>query len=73
MQQSIKVKLNENIKLKEYLKYESYWYKELNRNTLNYDMYVNYIKEKYKLRITDKVNDFVNNIDTISSVLEVFK
>lgn len=73
MQQSIKVKLNENIKLKEYLKYESYWYKELNRNTLNYDKYVNYIKEKYKLRITDKVNDFVNNIDTISSVLEVFK
>lgn len=56
-----------------YLKENSNWIKELNRSDNNISNFLEYTKEKYSLRITDKVSDFVDNIDMIQKVLSVLK
>lgn len=69
----IQNKLKENPKMLDYLKENSYWYKELNRNPNSYNNFIDFIKEKYKLRSTDKVETLLSNIDLVSNVLEVLK
>ena len=56
-------------KLYEYLKQNSNYIKELNRNPVFYKEFKKIIKEKYKLRITDKITDVVNDIELISSII----
>lgn len=73
MQKSLQIKLNENPKMKEYLKLNSNWYKDLNRSVTNYKNFEQTVKDIYKLRTTDKINDALENIDLISSVLNVIK
>ena len=70
MQKSLQIKLNENPKMKEYLKLNSNWYKDLNRSVTNYKNFEQTMKDIYKLRATDKINDALENI---SSVLNVIK
>ena len=69
----VQMKLREDPKMYQYLKENSHWYKELNRHPANYKKFVDAMKEKYKIRPTDKMNDFVENITLINSVLDVFK
>ena len=59
--------------MKEYLKLNSNWYKDLNRSVTNYKNFEQTMKDIYKLRTTDKINDALENIDLISSVLNVIK
>ncbi|MEG1892379.1 MAG: hypothetical protein RR189_00610 [Bacilli bacterium] len=56
-----------------YLKSNSYYFKELNRGTKDFKNFANDMKVKYKERTTDKLNSAIDNIDLISSVLEVLK
>ena len=60
-------------KLMPYLKENSEWFKYLNRNPKNYELFKNEIKTKYKLRKTDKINNAIENIDLISNVLNILK
>ena len=53
----------------EYLKENSFFIKELMRHPENYNKFKEYIKEKYHLRVTDKVNNVINDIELISSVI----
>ena len=69
----IQQKLNEDKKMAALLKENSYWFKELNRNDENYKEFVNKMKEKYHLNVTDKISDAIDNIDIISSILETLK
>ncbi len=71
MQKIIQLKLKENPKMKEYLKLNSQWYKDLNRSPNNYKNFENAMKDLYKIRATDKISDAIENIDLISSVLNV--
>ena len=71
MQKSLQIKFKENPKMKEYLKLNSHWYKELNRSPNNYKKFENAMKDLYKIRTTDKINGALENIDLISSVLNV--
>ena len=64
MQKSLQIK---------YLKLNSNWYKDLNRSVTNYKNFEQTMKDIYKLRTTDKINDALENIDLISSVLNVIK
>ena len=66
-------KLNEDNQMNMYLKQNSYWFKELNRNSDNYKNFVKDIKDKYHLKITDKISDAIDNIDLISGILENLK
>ncbi len=57
----------------QYLKENSNWIKELNRNDNNFDDFINFCKDKYSLRITDKISNVIDNIDLIQNVLNVLK
>ena len=67
------MKLEQDPKMMSYLKENSEWYKYLNRNPYNYDKFVKVMKEKYKVRTTDKIESMMDNIDTVSNILKVLK
>ena len=56
-----------------YLKENSFWFKELNRNSNNINQFDKYVKEKYHLRFTDKAKDVLDTIDIISTILSSSK
>jgi membrane-anchored protein YejM (alkaline phosphatase superfamily) len=73
MELYIQNKLNEDIKMSNLLKQNSYWFKYLNRDSNNYLDFIKDMKNKYHLNMSDKISDAIDNIDIISSVLETLK
>lgn len=73
MQVYLQIPFRENPKSYRQLKENSYYFKELNRGTINYKKFVEDMKIKYKERATDKINNVMENMDLISSVLDVLK
>lgn len=73
MELDLQMKLKQEKNMFQYLKENSFWVKELNRDALNYSRFVEAMKEKYRLRTTDKISDAIDNIDLISSFLGAFK
>ena len=73
MQLDVQMELRKNEKMARFLKENSYWIKELNRNPESYKKFVSEMKVKYKLRTTDKVSEVIDNIDLISTVLQTLK
>ncbi len=69
MDEVIIKKLMENKEYYEYLKENSEWVKYLKRDKNKYNDFVKFIKEKYKLRVQDKVNSAVDNLGVLSEVL----
>lgn len=69
----LQMKLQKDVKMRNYLRENSYWYKYLNRNPSNYDKFVNAMKDKYKIRVADKMTDVIDNIDMVSNILNVLK
>ncbi len=51
-----------------YLRENSYWYKELNRNN-NLKSFENEVKINYKLRTIDKVEKVTDTLDFISKIM----
>lgn len=64
-------KLKENEKFHTYLRENSSWYRVLNRNPYNYDLFIKKMKEKYKLRTIDKVDNFVDSVDLITKIINM--
>ena len=54
-----------------FLRENSYWYKELNRNSKSVDTFIKEMKVKYKLRTIDKVDSFVDSVDLISKIISM--
>ena len=73
MQKNIQVLLKQDPKLYEMLKNNSYFFKDFNRGSIDIDSFKKMMKEKYKERVSDKLSKAVDNIDMISSVLDIFK
>ncbi len=73
MQLKEQINFRENPKEYYHLKEHSYYFKELNRGTIDYKTFTNIMKEVYKTRTTDKLNTIVENIDLINSVFDVLK
>lgn len=61
--------------MKEYnlLKQNSSYIKDLNRGTLNFNMFKEQMKIKYKERTSDKINKLIDNMDVVSSILDILK
>lgn len=55
-----------------YLKENSFWIKDLNRNN-NIKEFEEFIKNKYHLKATDRLSEAIDNIDLISNVLSAIK
>ena len=73
MTYDIQYKINNDINLKKFLRENSYWYKELNRNSNSFKYFVEDMKVKYKLTTGDKINKTIDNISMIQSFLDVLK
>lgn len=65
------LKKDEN--MHKYLRDNSHWYKYLNRSGSNYNLFKNAMKKQYRLGITDKISDTIENIDMITSILNTIK
>lgn len=73
MELDIQMRLKQEKNMYQYLKENSYFIKDLNRNSQNYETFINAMKDLYRLRTTDKISDAIDNIDLISSFLGAFK
>ena len=73
MRIDIMMKINQDINQKRYLRENSYWYKYLNRDINYYKIFLDEMKEKYKLTPADKINKFAMNINTLKTFLDVLK
>ena len=65
--------IKENPNIYRYLRENSHWYKELNRDGYNIKYLISEMKEKYKLTPKDKLERLSNNIDMIMSFMDVLK
>lgn len=73
METRIKILLDSNPLYKNYIRSNSYWYKILNRDPNMFNSFIEEVKEKYKLRPTDKINNMVDKIDMISKFINVLR
>jgi len=73
MQVNTLKEIRKNQKIADLLKENSYWIKELNRDSSNVKAFQEHMKVKYRLRVTDKLSDAIDNIDLISNVLSTLK
>lgn len=69
----IQYRINNDINLKKFLRENSYWYKQLNRDSNNFKYFVEDMKVKYKLTTSDRINKTIDNISMIQSFLDVLK
>ena len=56
-------------KLFDYLKENTNYIKELNRNPSYYKTFKKEIKDKYKLNFSDKAKEVINDIEQISNII----
>ena len=73
MNLDIQFKIKNNPNMQRYLRENSMWYKYLNRNPEYLNIFNEEMKERYKLRPTDKLNNIVDKLDLITSFFNVLK
>jgi len=61
-------KIKNNPKYHEFLRHNSYWYKELNRRSSNFLLFENDAKQKLQLRFTDRIGQMSETIDMIATL-----
>lgn len=67
------LKINNDPRLKTFIRQYPIWYKRLNRNPLLYKEFVEDMKEKYKITTSDRLNKTLNNISMLQTFLEVLR
>ncbi len=73
MKLDIQMRINQDPIQKKFLRENSYWYKYLNRNPIYYKQFIDDMKDKYKLKTTDKLNKMMDNLEMVRTFLEVLK
>lgn len=73
MNKKVLNKLKSDPKYLKFLRQNSSWYKTLNRDPNSYNDFQKAMKEKYKLRTIDKIDNFVTSVDLITKVLDASK
>ena len=63
--------IKQNPKMYNYLMQNSYYFKRLDQGFLDFKQFSSEIKEKYKLRVTDKISSAMDSIELVSSVLDI--
>ena len=67
----VKDKLDKDPRFKRYLRENSNWYKQLNRDPNSYNEFVKEMKVKYNLRTTDKIDNFVDTVDLVTKIINI--
>ncbi|MBR1386666.1 MAG: hypothetical protein IJ568_07545 [Bacilli bacterium] len=65
--------IKQNRLLYNYLKYNSHWYKILNREPFRLKELEEEMKKEYKLRFEDRIINLGEKIELLSSFLEIMK
>ena len=65
--------IKNNPMLYTYLRDNSYWYKELNRNSQSLKRVEEAMKKYYKLTPTDKLQKISKQISLVSNILDILK
>ena len=73
MKVSTQIKILNTKKYYEYLKRDSMFIKELNRSEINFVKFDEFVKNKYTLKIGDRVNKALENVENITNLLNVLK
>ena len=73
MSLELQYRINSDSRLKQFLRENSYWYKYLNRSNTYLKPFISDMKDKYKLKTTDKINKLTNNISMVRTFLDVLK
>ena len=73
MSLELQYRINSDPRLKQFLRENSYWYKYLNRSNTYLKPFISDMKDKYKLKTTDKINKLTNNINMVKTFLDVLK
>lgn len=68
-----KILLDSNMNYKNYLRYNSYWYKILNRDENKIDDFIKDYKEKNKQRISDKIENAFDKVNMITKFINVLR
>jgi len=71
MNREILIKIRSTPNLYNYLKYHSYWYKELKRRPEKFKEFEYEMKKEYKLTVSDKISDVNDKITFVRSFLEM--
>ena len=73
MNLNLQYKIKQDPRQLQFLRENSYWYKYLNRNEAYYKDFINDMKDKYKLKPTDRINKMMENIEMFRTFLDVLK
>ena len=73
MQVETQVKIRSNPNLYRYLRENSYWYKYLNRTPLALSYLEEEMKERYKLRPVDRLENISNSMKLVQSFLDIMR
>lgn len=73
MNLELQYNINQDEKLKRFLRENSFWYKYLNRSPIYYKEFVKDMKDKYKLKPTDRLNKMMEDINMVSTFLDLLK
>ncbi len=73
MKVSTQVKILNTKNYYEYLKRDSMFIKELNRGEINFVKFDEFVKNKYTLKIGDRVNKALENAENITNLLNLLK
>lgn len=66
-------KIKNNQKLFDHLKEQSYWIKPLSRDQSFFKDFQNSMKAIYKERASDKVNNVIDGVEMLSSIIDTIK
>ncbi len=73
MSLDVQFKINSNAMYQKFIRENPYWYKILNRDPLEFKNFVLDLKDKYELKVSDRINKMLDNINTIQTFLDVLK
>lgn len=73
MKLDVQFKIKNNYLLQKYIRENSYWYKYLNRNPSLISDMEREMKEKYKLTVSDKINNISEKLDLLKTFMNVLK
>ena len=73
MSLELQFKIKSNPNYLRFLRENSSWYKELNRNSTSFALFEEKMKETYQLRTTDKFNKVIDTIDMLQTVLSTLR
>ena len=73
MTTDVQIKISSDPRLVSFIRQYPIWYKRLNRNPLLFREFNEDMKDKFKIRTSDKLNKTLENISIIQAFLDVLK